>query len=58
MAMTPADVLKMAKDNEVKFVDFRFLYHNGLDFFLVKLVWLVSMSLNYSDSLVLVQPYF
>ena len=24
MAMTPADVLKMAKDNEVKFVDFRF----------------------------------
>lgn len=24
MAMTPAEVLKMAKDNEVKFVDFRF----------------------------------
>ena len=24
MAMTAAEVLKMAKDNEVKFVDFRF----------------------------------
>src|SRR5919198_3657121 len=29
MAMTPADVLKMAKENEVKFVDFRFADTRG-----------------------------
>ena len=29
MAMTAADVLKMAKDNEVKFVDFRFADTRG-----------------------------
>jgi len=29
MAMTPAEVLKMAKDNEVKFVDFRFTDTRG-----------------------------
>ena len=29
MALTPADVLKMAKDNEVKFVDFRFADTRG-----------------------------
>ena len=29
MAMTAAEVLKMAKDNEVKFVDFRFTDTRG-----------------------------
>ena len=29
MAMTPVEVLKMAKDNEVKFVDFRFADTRG-----------------------------
>ncbi len=29
MAMTAAEVLKMAKDNEVKFVDFRFADTRG-----------------------------
>lgn len=41
-----------------KFVNFCFFDHNGLDLFLVKLVWLVSMSLYYPDALILVQPYF
>lgn len=40
------------------FVDFCFFYHDGLDFFLVELIRLVTMSFDYSDSLVLIQPYF